>query len=284
MVVRRERSKRPLLEKITAFCYAIHRTLVNLAQLDMRYINYLLLHLLLVFGGVLLIVMASDGRWLSGLGLSLVASGISGSVVFVYVIMTQRVSEQLEALREFGLVYAFPVRATRIKDEYDKRLAKARSQIDVLAFGLSSLREDLGHEFPKWKSQARVRILLIDPDYPNDTSGREISNISDLRDRDEGRCAGTIRSHVVNFVRETSHLVDNNFRVRLYRCLPTVNIFRVDGEMFWGPYLVKEQGRNTPTFVIRHGVMFDKLLRHFDEIWEDNDLSRDPPASWLQDT
>ena len=266
--------------RVTKCHLIVYSRIMKFVQVDMRYIIYFLVHLILVTSGALLVVMPSDFEWVSPLGLSLLASGISGYVVFVYVIMSQRVSDQLDALRSFGLVHVFSSRATRIKAEYDKRLARAKSQIDVLAFGLSSLLEDLGDEFPRWKARAQVRILLIDPDYPDNVSVEGDSSLADLRDRDEGRDLGTIRSDVVRFVRETSDLRDAAFQVRLYRCLPTVNIFRVDGEMFWGPYLVKEQGRNTPTFLVRHGVMYDTLLRHFNNIWESSEFSREPPADW----
>lgn len=255
-----------------------------LPQADMKYIVYLLVHLVLILGGMLVVLLPLSLSWQSPLGMSLVASGISGYVVFVYVVISRRVSDQLDVLQRFGFVHAFPSRATRIKHEYEQRLVKAKSNIDVLAFGLSALLEDLGEDFETWKTRAKVRILIIDPEYPVGPTNGPVSSLADLRDRDEGRDPGTIRSHVQKFVRQTSDLVDDNFQVRLYKCLPTINIFRVDGEIFWGPYLVQEQGRNTPTFLVRHGIMFKALLRHFEKIWKSSELSREVPDTWYDES
>ena len=50
--------------------------------------------------------------------------------------------------------------------------------------------------------------------------------------------------------------------------------------MFWGPYLVKQPSRNSPTFLIRKAVLFDRLVDHFERIWKDDSLSRPIPDDW----
>ena len=240
-------------------------------RLDWVKLVYLLVHFfLMVLGGAIAFL---NFRWAEPIGLGLLTGGISGYIVFGYVLVSHDVSERLDVLRHFGIQRAYESRATRIRDEYEQRLSKAKERIDVLAFGLSALREDFGEDFADWKSRAEVRILLIDPDYPAPDS------FADQRDREEGRPAGTIRSDVNTFLEFVAPLRGDRFRVRLYTCLPHVNVFRVDDEMFWGPYLVKEQGRNTPTFVSGKGVMFDSLLQHFERIWNDPTLSRDAPPA-----
>jgi len=59
-----------------------------------------------------------------------------------------------------------------------------------------------------------------------------------------------------------------------------VNIFRVDNKMFWGPYLIKQPSRNSPTFLLRQAILFDRLLEHFERIWKDDSLSRPIPNNW----
>lgn len=243
---------------------------------DPRNAVYLLGHLLLMVVGGLLALL--PGSWTGPLGLSLMAAGIAGYVVFAYVLVSQEVSSQLEVLRRFGITSAFAARATKIQGEYEVRLARAHHHIDVVGFGLSALREDLGSSFAEWKTRAPVRVLLIDPEYPPD--GWTLAN---QRDQEEARPAETIAGHVRAFVKETAPIMDERFQVRLYRCLPAVNIFRVDDEMLWGPYLIRIQGRNTPTFVARRGVVFDSLMDHFDHIWDSDALSRQPPVEWAHD-
>jgi hypothetical protein len=52
------------------------------------------------------------------------------------------------------------------------------------------------------------------------------------------------------------------------RCIPAINLFRIDDDVFWGPYLMQQQSRNTPTLLAtRGGFLFDMLQKHFDALW-----------------
>lgn len=255
------------------------RDIVNM--INKTNVVYVLSHLVLVLGGALFVFVPHPGDWSRQIGLSLMAAGIAGNVVLVHVLLSQRTADQLEVLQRFGITYAHSARATRIKHEYDSLLAKANSNIDILAFGLRALREDFREDFVTWKSKAKVRVLLIDPEYPSDAEyPTSLTSVADLRDIDELRRPGTISDDVKAFIRETGSLLDDRFQIRLYTCLPTVNFFRVDNEAFWGPYLVREQGRNTPTLLVRRGIIFDSLSQHFNRIWEEESLSRPVPDSW----
>ena len=228
---------------------------------------YILIHFALFLGGFVLVRSASV--ILQAVGASLVAAAVTGWVVFVYVRLSERRAEALEILDRFGFVTAFESRAARIKSEYDDRLARASECIDIMGFGLEALWEDYHSQFADWKSRAHVRILLIDP-----TSG-----YARQRDIEEAEIPGNIQRSAKRFLRETEKLRSDRgkhrFEIRLYTCLPSVNIFRVDDEMFWGPYLVRAQSRNAPTFVVKHGgVLYRRLLEHFDTIWKSDILSR----------
>ena len=228
---------------------------------------YALAHIVLFLVGYLMV--RSDGRAVQNIGASLMAAAIAGWVVFLYVLRSESTARQLEILNEFGFVSAFEGRAARIKPEYDGRLQGARRHIDVMGFGLRALWDDYRTDFAQWKERADVRILLMDPDSP----------YAEKRDREENDLPGSIRGGVQRFIRDTASLRrspgKHGFQIRLYTCLPSINIFRVDDELFWGPYLVKEQSRNAPTIIVRSGgILFGRLTQHFDKIWNDNNLSR----------
>jgi hypothetical protein len=240
---------------------------------------YILIHGLVFTLGVLLCI--TKNAVLVAIGTSLVAAGIVGWVVYAYVLVSEKISNSLDVINRFGLVNVFEGRQVRIKPEYDRILAQAEKTIDVMGFGLRALREDYNAQFARWRQKANVRILLIDPEFPSvDTSHAE------QRDREEGDIEGTITQQVKQFVRETQEirnsLGEHLFQIRLYRCLPSINIFRVDDELFWGPYLVKQPSRNTPTFLVKKGgILFDSFTQHFEQIWNDNNLSRSIPEDWL---
>lgn len=237
---------------------------------------YLLLHLVLVLVGVLL--AAQGGVVTISAGASLIATGITGWVLFAHVRLNEGQRSLISLLTMFGFVKAFDARAVRIKSEYDTRLDRARERIDILGFGLRSLREDCRDKFPEWKKRANVRVLIIDPDFPSPKNSYAIQ-----RDREEKTSEGTIRADVAAFLGEKRN-VDKvpskySFEVHLYKCLPSVNIFRIDDELFWGPYLVGEPSRNAPTFLVRRGgVLFERFVKHFEQIWSDPEMSREPGA------
>jgi hypothetical protein len=244
-----------------------------MSRINSRHWVYLLIHLVIFAVGVLLV--RSRGSVASGVGAALVATALAGWILFVWVLVNQEQARRLDVLASFGLVDAFMARSAQIKSNYDVRLAGARQAIDIMGFGLRHLREDYVAEFQNWASRARVRILLMDPDVPDSA----MTNASQ-RDLEEGNPSGSTSADVKAFLESTASLriqYPDRFQVRLYTALPSINIFRVDDELFWGPYLVNRQSRNTPTFLIRRGgALFNPLLEHFEELWSNEVFSHDP--------
>ncbi len=239
----------------------------------MRIYNYWLAHALMFAIGV--IVIATRSPIAIAIGTSVVATAIAGIVLYLYVQFHYDDLSRQEHLRAFGFEDAFEYRSVAIKKEYDSRLQRAEQNIDIMGFGLKHLREDYGDEFLTWASRAKVRILIIDPDSPSAQA-----SYAAQRSIEEQDAQDSIRTSVLAFLAATQQIRRNSagaFQVRLFRCLPSINIFRIDNAMFWGPYLIREQSRNTPTFLIkRDGALFDRYLKHFDTIWRDGELSREP--------
>ena len=238
---------------------------------------YLAVHFVLLLLGSSLVVFG-EGSAITNIGASLIATGMAGGVVFVYVLLSSQTAERLSMLETSGILAVHPFRSVSIRSEYEKRLAKAQDRIDIIGFGLSHLRQDFSEHFENWCSRATVRILLIDPSFPNQSG-----SLAGIRDTEERNPHGTIESDVRAFVAETAMLIAQNpkFEVRLYRAIPAVNYFRIDDEAFWGPYFVTTQSRNTPTFLVsRRGVLFQSLERHFDCLWT-SEFSTVIPTDWL---
>lgn len=223
---------------------------------------------------------------LIAVGTGMMATGICGLFTFGWVIYSDNEEEkrkQINAAANFmGLVNAFEKRSIAISDEYLVRVRKARYKIDIMGFGLSALLNDFGNYFEEWAKHAEVRILLIDPDFPDSAH-----SIASLRDKEERNSDGEIKKDVCNFLKQTQHLWNDkniNFNIKLATVLPSINMFRIDNEIFWGPYFVnssknieKLQSRNLPTFIVdSSGYLFGVLNSHFDAIWTDADKSVEP--------
>src|SRR6266498_4517553 len=129
-----------------------------------RYSLYWVLHFLLIAIGVIL--ARTSSVLAQAVGASIVAAGISGCVVFLYVLESQKRSQALEILDDFGVVRIFQGRGVRIRRAYDDELNRATNRIEILGFGLRSLLEDYYDEFPRWATRANVRVLLLDPEFP----------------------------------------------------------------------------------------------------------------------
>jgi hypothetical protein len=225
--------------------------------------------LAVLFGIVFLIaepLHKTFGQGISeGIGGSLIAGGIAGATLFLYVLTTEGLKSRIEAFSKAGLLKIFSGRSVLIRSEYDARLAKAR-HIDLVGFGLSAFRQDYINDFVGWSNRADVRILLIDPDFPS-----RPHSLADQRDREESNPPGHIRRDVEAFEKAVSNLPGLNperFKVHRMRCIPAINLFRIDDDVFWGPYLMQQQSRNTPTLLAtRGGFLFDVLQKHFDALW-----------------
>jgi hypothetical protein len=209
----------------------------------------------------------------AAIGVSLIATGISGLVVFLYVRSSEKLQAQIGVLEQAGLVNVFGGRSVTIRDEYNRRFHRAR-QIDVLGFGQSSLRQDHLSSFVSWSHRAHVRILLIDPEFL-----AKRYSLADQRDREEGNSRGSIAQDVRTFLEDIGKLEGLNrerFQIRLARVLPTTSIFRIDNELFFGPYLLGQQSRNSPTFLVREGgYLFRHYKDHFDNVWRSDEFSQE---------
>lgn len=229
---------------------------------------YLLAHILLFLGGILISLLGNQ-FWVA-VGTSIAATGVCGWVIYFWIRINETSQGQLDRIRKIGITDAFAARSVPIRSEYERRFNAAKNGIDFMGFGLRALREDFGSDFDHWLKRIEIRILLLDPERP--IAGW---TYADQRDREEGNGIGSIRNDIEQFLSFLAPLKDRHpehLDVRLYSCLPALNVCRIDDEIFWGPYILGMQSRNTPTFVSTptHGIMFTILKDHYDTAFSGN--------------
>ena len=237
-----------------------------------------LISVIVLLVGLIITYQSNQNAVGFSIGTSVAATGVAGLFMYFYAANQQGQISRLEAYSRFGLEAIFDGRGPAIRAEYEERLRSARRHIDLIGFGQQQFLEDHYNDFAAWKECAHVRILLIDPDYP--TAG---ASFADVRDAEENARRGKIRDDVIAFVSRTRHLIgtsnNGSFQVKRYRALPTVNIFRIDESLYWGPYLMRLASRNSPTLRVGEGgLLYKRLAAHFDEIWNDPILSLDVPS------
>lgn len=239
-------------------------------------VRWIGLHIILILVGLLTIHLPVLQDWIgveasAAIGISLISTGIAGSILFLYVSSTEGMKERIEAIQSSGVDEIFEYRSVSIKEQYDRRLKSAK-KIDVVGWGLGSFRQDYSHNFAAWSQRCKVRLIVIDPDAPGAES------YADLRDTEEGNAVGQTREAVTLLLGEianNSGIDRDNFSIRLMTSIPSINIMKIDDEIFWGPYLLETQSRNTFTITCKpSGFMYRTITDHFEKIW--NSYSKDP--------
>lgn len=234
-----------------------------------RLVIYLISNALVFAVGVIFLVVG--GAVGVAIGSGLMATGIAGGVLVSYVVLSDELVQRYEVVSKFGIRGIFKGRSVSMREEYESRLDSARHKIDLLGFGQRAFREDFGSSFESWVSRGvAIRILLLDPQFP---AGNW--QVSTQRDAEENNSKGDIGRDVEGFLKATRELrsQNQNFEVRLYRTLPSINVLRIDDELFWGPYLMGTPSRNSPTILVGRGSVYDTMAEHFDTIWSDPSLS-----------
>lgn len=103
-------------------------------------------HLFLLFIGVFVlnldyVFLHLNKGVIEGIGAGLIATGVAGEVLFLYVMASDATRARLELFTLAGLLKIFPHRSVRMREEYDARLGNAK-EVDILGFGQSSFRQD----------------------------------------------------------------------------------------------------------------------------------------------
>ncbi len=207
--------------------------------------------------------------------------------------------------RNEGL-YLFGGRGDAFFQLYDEALLGIQSQLDIFSLKLSRFRKQHTETLLNAASKTRIRIALLDPAFPLPA---DHVSLASLREQEERSPVGAIRRDVAEWadlVAEYRKRVDRHqivvapgkgLEVRLYNILPTVNLFRVDTNLFVGPYLLDVEDRETPTFLIKSeapgrgsmgSTMFNVYNRHFDAVWSNErtrsieEVSSDEIAHWRE--
>lgn len=179
-----------------------------------------------------------------------------------------------EHVLDDDLLKLFRSRSVTIRREYDDRLDRMEEHLDVLAWGLASFREDYGDKVVDWVDRGiKIRLLLVDAN--SDTGAM----LCELQDRFEDRDTGSTESDIRRFLAEVDP-VDSRYEIRVSCFHPGVNIFRVDQDMFFGPYLAGTVSRNAPTGIVSSGHwLYDSLLSHFEWMWDQSPVWEPPSDS-----
>ena len=226
------------------------------------------LGLILIIIGALLIFIdcyvypTSKSIWVA-IGGSLLSSGILLILTVLYL------GEKRNAIVDYwGLDKIYETRVEKGKDS-DPKLKKAKTQLDVIAFGLKSFRNKHRKDIETiLNNGVNIRILTMNPKNDNPfLIQREIEEAEQL---------GQIKNSIEQLVSWADSLNKRNYKgkieIRGYKCMTQEFYWRVDDEMYIGPYWYGLGSQQTVTYkYCSNGKMFELYSEHFEMLWNSND-------------
>ena len=199
-------------------------------------------------------------------GTSLIASSI---VAFLSSIYIQNYKKAEEISEIWGIQSIESKRAT-INSNVESRMRKAKKHIDIIAYGLKSLREtnsDLIESF--LKRGGAVRIITVNP------SCETLS----IRDMEENKISGSTSDSITKLISWVSSLSKKDgYKISL-KCsnyLPTELYYRVDNHIYVGPYQFGKESQSTITLEYRRpGKAFSIYEDYFQSLWDNEEYCVD---------
>lgn len=192
------------------------------------------------------------------IGVSLLASAIVTYLSSIYFFKRKQGKELTDI---WGMVSIHETRAA-MNTLCNEHLQKSRHYLDIIAFGLRSLRDSNGRVVEnKVREGLKIRILTLDPN----------SEFVKQREKDEQKIEGSIAQSIrqltewVNLLKKISPHPDN-VQIKYYDSLPLDLYYRIDNYLYVGPYLYGKDSQQTITMELRGP---SKGFRYFSDYFKD---------------
>lgn len=195
-------------------------------------------------------------------GCSLIASGL---VILMHDFFIER--KTVSELDEWKIEKIYSTRAER-NSEADPNLEKSRYCIDGIAFGLSTFRNMYGAKIETClKKGVQIRLLTMDPE----------GSFIEFREAEEKTSAGGIKDTITEMIAWANALNQKNYKgkivIKAYKCMTLDYYWRVDNELYVGPYWYGYKSSDTITYKFSSdGRGFQHYSEYFEKLWNDRDL------------
>jgi hypothetical protein len=206
---------------------------------------------------------------LVSVGTSVIASSIVVYLSSHYLFKQSKIKEVLDTWKLTGIYRT----RSEMNASSNISLRDCRQQIDVIAFGLKSLRESQSLLVDqKVKNGLNLRILTINPN----------STFLTQREMDEGEIPGQIKNTIIQlsaWIDRLKKIAPNqqNVELKYYDSLPLDFYFRVDNKIFLGPYMYGRSSQQTFSYEFEYGgAGFEYWSAYFEKIWSDNTFAIKP--------
>lgn len=191
---------------------------------------------------------------------SILISLITGSLTSITLMFFQADPDNQD-LKSWKLVKIYKKRSEKNKDS-DPQLDKAKEQVNVIAFGLKSFRENYTDKVRIAVSKGvKFRIITMDPTSP----------FIKQRDKEENKTDGATADSVkrlVDWAKEINKTGPGHISIKSYDCMTLDFYWRVDDDLYIGPYWFGKESQDTITYKFeKGGDGFDLYVSYFEDLW-----------------
>lgn len=212
--------------------------------------------LIILVAGILTVVFFKD--YGVSIGCSLIASSV---VALLNSLFVER--KKVSPLDSWGIQNIYKSRSLMNKD-CDISIDNAKRQIDIVAFGLKSFRTDYGNSaLALLQKGVNIRIITMEPE----------SKFVKQREIEEGEVPGQIKNTIEQLVEWAEKLnaesTNGKITIKGYSCMTLDFYWRVDDDIYVGPYWYKYPSQQTISYKFTKGAGFDAYYEYFDRLWND---------------
>lgn len=176
--------------------------------------------------------------------------------------------QKIEVTKSWGLQKIFRTRAEK-NSESDPKLEKHNvCQLDGIAFGLSNFRSNREKDvLENLRNGMKMRLLVMDPN----------SSFVAQRETEENDDPGHISASIKRLVQWVNDLnaksPNGKIEIKYYNSMTLDFYWRMDNELYVGPYLFNVVSQQTLTYkFIKGGRGFNMYTEYFESLWNNEKL------------
>ncbi len=226
---------------------------------------------LVVFG--ILGILADLFWWhsLANVFLNISCSLIASGLVLFFTAIFIDFSKEYIVWSEWKLEKIFKTRAEKNTESDPKFERHNIKQLDGVAFGLKSFRCNREKDVLTCMQRGmNVRFLVMDP------TGKFVQQ----REREENAYEGSIAKSIYDLIEWAEKLNRQSNRgkikIKFYDCMTLDFYWRMDDELYVGPYMLNAESQQTITYkYVKGGKGFDFYADSFESLWSNTAFCHD---------
>lgn len=196
-----------------------------------------------------------------------VATSLMASALFAVIYDFFYIDKRHSDADEWKLTRIYDTRSDKNKDS-DPKLPALKDRLDGVAFGLKTFRDRESKQLEDClRRGVMIRLVTMDPESPNVAQ----------REKEENEVKGQIRKTILDLVAWADELNRHEYKgkiiVKGYSCMTLDFYWRMDDELYFGPYWLSESSKQTVTYKYeRGGKGFERYSAYFDRVWSNPKL------------